>query len=96
MSALRRHSGTAIQWRLRALSRPSGCERGYGWLAGRQHAEQRERAEHEADDRLKNYEQEQCWDADTLPEKPEDAPGEFAAARYSLVHWRAETHSAHG
>jgi hypothetical protein len=62
----------------------------------RQHAEQRERAEHEADDRLKNYEQEQCWDADTLPEKPEDGPGEFAAARYSLVHWRAETHAAHG
>lgn len=52
----------------------------------RQHAEQRERAEHEADDRLKNYKQEQCWDADTLPEKPEDPPDEIASARCSLVH----------
>ncbi|HEY6457591.1 MAG TPA: hypothetical protein VIY90_20120 [Steroidobacteraceae bacterium] len=62
----------------------------------RQHAEQRERAEYEAGDRLKNYEQKQCWDADALPKKPESTPDKTAGGRCSLVHWAAETHAAHG
>lgn len=44
----------------------------------RENAQQRQRTQYEADDRLEDYEQEEGGHTNALPEKPQDAPAQIA------------------
>jgi hypothetical protein len=61
----------------------------------RQNAEQRQRTQHEADDRLKDCEQEEGGHTNALPEKPQDAPAQIAGGQWPVVPRSVEIRDAH-